>query len=81
MSRQDWNDRVWFLQLVVAFTWAAVIVGLWLAWTSATLGTLPPGNGGSVLVAATFTSGCCGLSWVVGLVPIVLCFALLRRPL
>lgn len=79
MSRQDWNDRVWFLQLAVAFTWAAVIVGLWLAWTSATLKVSPdPDSAGFAVV---LTSGCCGLSWVVGLVPIVLCFALLRRPL
>lgn len=79
MSRQDWNDRVWFLQLAVAFTWAAVIVGLWLAWTSATLKVSPDPD--SAVFTVALTSGCCGLSWVVGLVPIVLCFALLRRPL
>lgn len=73
---RDWNTVVWWLQLTVAFAWAALIVFLWLGWTSATLRDMPAGDGG---LAALITTGCCGFTWVVGLVPIVLCFWILRE--
>lgn len=72
----DWNTRVWWLQLAVAFAWAALVVALWLAWTSASTSAMDAGSGG---VAVLMTTGCCGFTWVVGLVPIVLVFAILRR--
>tara|TARA_R100000654_G_scaffold64617_1_gene92273 strand:- start:55 stop:282 length:228 start_codon:yes stop_codon:yes gene_type:complete len=72
----DWNGRVWWLQLMVVLAWAALIGVLWLSWTGAVLQDMPAGDGG---LAAVLTTGCCGFSWVVGLVPIVLVFAVLRR--
>ena len=72
----DWNARVWWLQLMVVLAWAGLIGGPWLGWTGAAVQDMPPGDSG---LAAVLTTGCCGFSWVVGLVPIVLVFAVLRR--
>ena len=72
----DWNRRVWWLQLMVVLAWAGLAGGLWLAWTGAVLQDMQPGDGG---LAAAMTTGCCGFSWVVGLVPILLVFGVLRR--
>lgn len=73
---ETWNTQVWWLQLGVAFAWAALIVVLWLGWTGAAARDMPAGDGG---VAVLLTTGCCGFTWVVGLVPIVLIFTMLRR--
>jgi hypothetical protein len=72
----DWNGRVWWLQLMVVLAWTGLAGGLWLAWTGAVMqDTSAEGTG----LAVVLTTGCCGFSWVVGLVPIVLVFAVLRR--
>jgi hypothetical protein len=72
----SWNTRVWWLQLTVAVAWAGLIVFLWLGWTGAALRDMPAGDGG---LAVLLTMGCCGFTWVVGLVPIVLCFWILKE--
>tara|TARA_R100000388_G_scaffold93381_1_gene77935 strand:+ start:350 stop:604 length:255 start_codon:yes stop_codon:yes gene_type:complete len=76
---QDWNTKVWWLQLIVSFAWAALIVLLWMAWTFGSIAEIEPGNDAAVGFAAILTSGCCGFTWIVGLVPIVLMFAILKR--
>mgnify|MGYP004404738321 CR=1 FL=1 len=72
----SWNDRIWWLQLCVSLAWAAAMVSMWLAWTGATLRDLGPADNG---LAVVMTTSCCGLSWIVGLVPILLVFSILRR--
>ena len=72
----DWNGRVWWLQLMVVLAWTGLAGGLWLAWTGAVMQDMDAEGTG---LAVVLTTGCCGFSWVVGLVPIVLVFAVLRR--
>jgi hypothetical protein len=75
---ESWNTRVWWLQLTVAFAWAGLVVFLWLGWTGATFEAAREiGSDGSLAVMVT--TGCCGFTWVVGLVPIVLCFWILKE--
>ena len=76
MRSSEWNHRVWWLQIAVVAAWGAAVVALWLSWSAATVRELPPGDGG---LAVVMTASCCGMSWVFGLVPIVLIFAILRR--
>ncbi len=76
---KDWNSVVWWTQLMVAFGWAGLIVFLWLSWTYGAMGNIAPGNDGAVGVTVMLTSGCCGMTWIVGLVPIALVFTILRR--
>ena len=72
----DWNARVWWLQLMVVLAWTGLAGGLWLAWCGAVVQDMDAEGTG---LAVVLTTGCCGFSWVVGLVPIVLVFAVLRR--
>ena len=76
----DWNTLVWWGQLLTAFAWAGLIVFLWLGWTGGAIGNIPAGNDDVVGMITIMTTGCCGFTWIVGLVPIALCFWLLRRP-
>ena len=75
----DWNTRVWWLQILVVCGWAGLIGLMWLGWTAESMRNIDPGNDAGVGVAAMLTTGCCGFTWVIGLVPIVLCFAILKR--
>ena len=77
---KTWKTLVWWAQLTVAFSWSALIVGLWVAWTAGAMAETEPGSDGALGVVTLLTSGCCGVTWIVGLVPIALCFWLIRGP-
>jgi len=76
MRNNEWNHRVWWLQIAVVAAWVVAVAALWLSWSAAVVQDMPPGDSG---LAVILTTSCCGMSWVVGLVPIVLIFAILRR--
>ena len=76
----SWNNLVWWAQITTAFLWAALIVSLWFGWTAGSIAEVAPGNDDVVGMIVLLTSGCCGISWIFGLVPIAICFWLLRGP-
>lgn len=73
-----WNDTVWSLRLLTAAGWTALCVvcgALWLGAIAANPVTEPAVRGGALVVAGA----CSGACWTLGLVPLVLVSALLRR--
>jgi hypothetical protein len=75
-KHEAWNNRVWGLQVGVTLTWLLAVGALWLAWTGSAVQNMEAGDSG---LAVVLTTSCCTMSWVVGLVPIVLCFSVLKR--
>jgi hypothetical protein len=77
---KSWKTLVWWTQVAVLIAWTGLSVGLWVAWTAGSMAEIDPSNEGATGMAVIITSSCCGLSWVLGLVPIALCFWLLKGP-
>jgi hypothetical protein len=80
MSKTEWNKIVWASKLGFALFWTIAVAFAWVMWTGGTLNDpeIMANETASGCVMLT-TSGCCGGTWMVGIVGLLLITALLRR--
>lgn len=73
------NSQV--IRVSILAIWSFLILGLWGWWLTASLNSdngepITEAGQGMILM---FTSGCCGGTWMVGLLAMVLIFSFIRR--
>lgn len=73
----EWNRTVWTARMLVTAAWTVCCVLLGLAWMWGV--AVAPEPADHRVVAVVIAGGCSGMCWTLGLVPILLVAALIRR--